>query len=153
MRILIVGSGNTLRGDDGIGQRVVAEIGKRQWATAVDQLEATAVHQLLPELAEPISGAEVVIFVDAAVAGEPGRIVVRPVQPAPPQAGALTHHFDAAGLLGYARTLYGCSPRAYLVTITAASLGYAETLSPIVEGALPDVLRQIQALIDQEAQG
>ncbi len=151
MRILIIGYGNPLRGDDGIGWRVVEEIVSRQWSTANAQLKATAVQQLLPELSETISAADVVIFVDAAVAGEPGRIVVRTVTPALSDPGAFTHHFDAAGLLGYARTFYGRFPRAYLVTITAASLGYEETLSPIVKAALPELLRQIQSLIQQAA--
>ncbi|MCZ7667263.1 MAG: hypothetical protein M5U34_08660 [Chloroflexi bacterium] len=61
--------------------------------------------------------------------------------------GAFTHHFDPAGLVGYARDLYGRFPRAYLVTVTAVSLGYGEGLSETVAGALPEVLRHIRKLI------
>jgi len=42
--------------------------------------------------------------------------------------------------------VYGRFPRAYLVTVTAVSLGYEETLSPAVEAALPDLLAEIQKL-------
>ena len=150
MEILLIGYGNPLRGDDGVGWRVVEEIANRQEDTPHSALRtphSIAVHQLLPELAEPISEADLVIFVDASVEGEPGAIAVRVIEPEPPQIGAFTHHFDPAGLLGYAREVYGRFPRAYLVTVTAVSLGYEETLSPTIEAALPELLRQIQALM------
>ena len=157
MEILLIGYGNPLRGDDGVGWRVIEEIANRQSSianrqrdnpqSAIRNPQLIAVHQLLPELAEPISEADLVIFVDASVAGEPGAMAVRAIEPAPPRIGAFTHHFDPAGLLGYAREVYGRFPRAYLVTVTAVSLGYEETLSPTIEAALPGLLRQIQALM------
>jgi len=113
----------------------------------VCQLSTVAVHQLLPELAEEVCAAELVVFVDASVEGEPGQIMVREMLPVAQELGAFTHHFDPAGLLAYARDLYGRFPRAYLVTITAVSLGYGEGLSPVVEAALPDTLRQIEKLM------
>jgi hydrogenase maturation protease len=164
MKTFIVGYGNPLRGDDGVGWRVVEEIVNRQWSIDNGQLaeahsetpspkseirnpKLIAVHQLLPELAEPISEAELVIFVDASVEGEPGVVRTQTVAPRPQPMGAFTHHFDPAGLLAYAAEVYGRCPRAYLVTVTAVSLGYAETLSATVEAALPEVLRQIQLLV------
>ena len=61
--LLVIGYGNTLRGDDGVGPRV---------AEAVGELNLPGVHTLIcplltPELANPISRAGKVIFVDAAV--------------------------------------------------------------------------------------
>ncbi len=157
MDILLIGYGNPLRGDDGIGWRVIEEIANRQSSivnrqrdnpqSALRTPQLIAVHQLLPELAEPISEADLVIFVDASVEGEPGAMAVRAIEPAPPQIGAFTHHFDPAGLLGYAREVYGRFPRAYLVTVTAVSLGYSEGLSETVEAVLPEVLNQIEKLI------
>ena len=148
MKVLVIGYGNPLREDDGVGWRVVEEI-RRQKAEGRNSqsLETIATHQLLPELAEEVSEAELVIFVDASVEGEPGEILVREIVPITQEMGAFTHHFDPAGLLGYARDLYGRFPRAYLVTITAVSLGYGEGLSETVEAVLPDVLTQIIMLI------
>ncbi|MGB5058118.1 MAG: hydrogenase maturation protease, partial [Candidatus Promineifilaceae bacterium] len=110
MNRLLIGYGNPLRGDDGIGWRVVEEIANRQSPIANGQWDnphsalrtpqLIAVHQLLPELAEPISETDLVIFVDASVEGEPGAIQVRTIEPAPPRIGAFTHHFDPAGVLG-----------------------------------------------------
>ncbi|MCB8988477.1 MAG: hydrogenase maturation protease [Ardenticatenaceae bacterium] len=147
MDVLLIGYGNPLRGDDGIGWCVVEEIANRQ--SPISNLHPIAVHQLLPELAEPISETDLVIFVDASVEGEPGAIAVRAIEPEPPQIGAFTHHFDPAGLVGYARDLYGRFPRAYLVTVTAVSLGYGEGLSDTLEAALPDLLQQIGQLIQK----
>ena len=65
--MLIIGYGNPLRGDDGVGWRVAEAAG-----TALPEGAATvlAVHQLTPELSAPISRAGRVVFVDAAAEGE-----------------------------------------------------------------------------------
>jgi len=152
MKVLVIGYGNPLREDDGIGWRVVDEIENGQMVGDLQslvncQLSTIATHQLLPEFAEEVSESELVIFVDASVEGEPGTIAGQEVLPVVQEMGAFTHHFDPAGLLGYARDLYGRFPRTYLVTITAVSLGYGEGLSPTIEAALPDVLNQIKVLI------
>ena len=153
MKVLIIGYGNPLREDDGVGWRVVEEI-ERLNGTAESSIfnhqsiEAVAYHQLMPELAETISRAERVIFVDAAEGNPPGAIGVQPVVAKPAQPGAFTHHVDPAGLLAYAAMVYGRSPAtAYLVTINAYRMGYEETLSPIIEAALPDLLTQIEKLV------
>lgn len=151
--VLIIGYGNPLREDDGVGWRVVEEIERRK-AEGRGQngfasfVEAEACHQLMPELAEAISRAERVIFVDAAEGGAPGAIGVQMVVAKPAQPGAFTHHVDPAGLLAYAAMVYGRSPStAHLVTINAHRMGFAETLSPTIEAALPDLLAQIEQLI------
>ena len=149
MKVLVIGYGNPLREDDGIGWRVVEEIENGQLLIVNCQLSTVVTHQLLPELAEEVSGAELVVFVDASVEGAPGMIAVQEVLPVVQEMGAFTHHFDPAGLVGYARDLYGRFPHAYLVTITAVSLGYGEGLSDTVEAALPNVLQQIERLIQR----
>ncbi|PID86699.1 MAG: hydrogenase maturation protease [Chloroflexi bacterium] len=147
MKVLLIGYGNPLRKDDGIGWRVVEEIEKGQLFMANCQLSTIVTHQLLPELTGDVSEAELVIFVDASVEGEPGTIAVQALAPVEQRIGALTHHFDPAGLLGYARDLYGRFPRAYLVTITAVSLGYGEGLSPLIEALVPEILQQIKQVV------
>jgi Ni,Fe-hydrogenase maturation factor len=72
-RVLVIGYGNTLRRDDGVGVRVAE-------AVAADprfaHVRVLAVHQLTPELALDIGSASLVIFVDADVRGLPGSIEV-----------------------------------------------------------------------------
>jgi hydrogenase maturation protease len=154
--VLIIGYGNPLRGDDGVGWRVVEEI-ERQKAEGqngvtrsslfnLQSIEAVACHQLMPELADTISQVERVVFVDAAVGEPAGAIGVQTVVAKPAQPGAFTHHVDPAGLLAYAEMVYGRAPSAHLVTINAERMGYEETLSPTIESALPDLMALIAKL-------
>ena len=61
--VLVIGYGNTLRGDDGVGPRVVEAIG----TLGLPGVRTLICPLLTPELADPISRAEKVIFVDAAM--------------------------------------------------------------------------------------
>ncbi|MBE2223512.1 MAG: hydrogenase maturation protease, partial [Anaerolineae bacterium] len=97
MNVLVIGYGNPLREDDGIGWRVVEEIVNCELTIVNCELETVATHQLLPELAGDVSEADLVIFVDASVEGAPGAVVVREVLPVVQEMGAFTHHFDPAG--------------------------------------------------------
>ena len=60
---LIIGYGNTLRGDDGVGPRVAETVA----ALNLPGVRALVCPMLMPEIADPISRAHTVIFVDAAV--------------------------------------------------------------------------------------
>ena len=74
---LIVGYGNPLRGDDGVGQAVAQAFAEE------DGVDALACHQLTPELAERFAAAARVVLIDAATGSEAGRISVVSLQPAP----------------------------------------------------------------------
>ena len=91
-------SGNPLRGDDGVGWRVAEAVAAALPDAVADVL---TVHQLTPELAEPISRAERVIFIDAAAEGKPGAVRCFAVEGAggapAPQGGALTTPHAALG--------------------------------------------------------
>ena len=60
---LVIGYGNTLRGDDGVGQKVAEVIA----SLGLSGIRALSCHQLTPELADPISEVRMVVFVDATV--------------------------------------------------------------------------------------
>jgi hydrogenase maturation protease len=122
--VLVIGYGNPLRGDDGFGFRAAERIPG-----------ALAVHQLTPELMEPISRADRVLFLDAAAEGVPGEVRRRPVHPAP-DARSFTHHSTPESLLAGALALYGRAPDAILLTVTGADFSLSETLSPPVQAAL-----------------
>lgn len=145
--VLVVGYGNGLRSDDGVG-RVVAE------RLADDPRLAGAtvlsLHQLAPELAIDISRASVVVLVDAALGGRPGTITIGRLEAAGPSSPtpsttSFTHHLDAASLVGLATGLFGGDPTVHLVTIAAATMEVGDRLSPAVMAALP---RAVQAIVD-----
>lgn len=139
-RKLIIGYGNPLRGDDGLGWEVAGRLA----ATISDESVAImTAHQLTPELAEPVSRAHMVVFVDASYEGEPGTWRWDAVKPAPATTNPLGHHFDISGLLAYARAIFGASPRAFVVSVAAASFECRDNLSPAVEALLPEIVRHI----------
>lgn len=151
MRVLVIGYGNPLREDDGIGWAAAQSLVRMAHDMPHMALTVETVHQLLPELADLISQTDLVIFVDAAVTGNPGDIRCEEIRPLPQSPGAFSHHVGPAGLLEMAQALYGRFPLAYLFTVTAASLGYGETLSTVVAAVLPELLNQMMVLIQNTA--
>lgn len=121
--VLIVGYGNTLRRDDGLGV-ALAE------AVAAENLPGVSVltcHQLAPELAEPVSRAAAVVFVDAAVS-EAGPVRLRRLRPTT-SAPVGSHECSPESILGLARTLYGRVPPAWLLPLPGEDFGLGEGLS------------------------
>lgn len=144
--VLVVGYGNSLRSDDGVGRAVAERLADDPRLAGATVLCA---HQLTPELAVDISRAAVVVFVDAALVGQPGEVTVRRLAPAdasaPTPAASFTHHLDAASLVALATGLFGGDPRVHLLTIAAASMDVGDQLSPAVTAALP---RAVQTVVD-----
>jgi hydrogenase maturation protease len=149
-KALVLACGNPQRGDDGLALHVVSYLrhDSSRNDSAYPSTEFHCEQQWTPELAEPISQAEIVIFVDAAVGTQPGSIACRQLQP-----GALlswTHQTSPELLLLLAEELYGKHPaRAYCVTITGDSFEFQESLSDPVRGAISSAGERIKALLAQ----
>jgi hydrogenase maturation protease len=128
MTVLVIGYGNTLRGDDGIGYQVAETVAAWQ----LSQVRSIAIHQLLPELAADIAEVEIVVFVDAVVAidSPTPEIAITPIF-AGEDATFSTHIFTPQLLLGMTQKLYGATPVAYLLTITAIDFTLGANLSSI----------------------
>jgi hydrogenase maturation protease len=150
-RILIIGYGNTLRGDDGLGP-VAAE---RLSDLLPERLASViAAHQLLPELTEPLSRVDLAIFIDACCDLSPGQLSCKPVEPRTDVSGPMTHHLDPPTLLALADRLFGHCPRGYLITVGGASFDLEPQLSPTMQACLGRVIDQVNQLIrDYNPQG
>jgi len=136
--ILVIGYGNTLRGDDGVGPRV---------AEAVARLHLPGVHTLIcpmltPELAEPMSRADKVIFVDAAV-DAPNEIQWRKLEPNE-TSQLMAHAANPRTMLALARDVFGRVPEAWWLTIPALDLGFCEDFSPGVQERFAKAVEKIQ---------
>lgn len=152
-KVLIIGYGNPLRGDDGIGPYAVDCL-RDDLTDAVainaaqpDSLGCSAITfltpmQLTPELAEPISRAARVVFIDARTDGVPGAIHAQRLHPGN-TTSTLTHHTDPAALLALAQALYGTCPDAVIFSVTGQSFGYEEGLAHVVKDALPILIERI----------
>jgi hydrogenase maturation protease len=145
-RRLIVGYGNPLRGDDGVGWHAAQHLLKRSAELDADVISC---HQLTPELAEPVSRAERVIFIDARTGLAPGK-VERCQVPRVSGHSAFSHDLDPSALVALAQALYGSAPDGWVLTVTGESFAHTDQLSPSVQNSLPELLRQVEALALQE---
>ena len=143
---LIVGYGNELRSDDGVGPAVAASL-LDDPRLRVAQVRAA--HQLTPELALDASSVALLVLVDAAADAPAGEVAVRHLDPAAETTGeVMTHHLDPAGLIGLARELWGEAPPVVVVSVGIASMDVGDRLSPAVEAAIPRAVDAVLAAIE-----
>jgi hydrogenase maturation protease len=135
--MLVIGCGNCLRGDDGVGVVVAQQLSEAGW-------EAIACHQLTLELAEPISRAAFVAFVDACVDVPHGMVRTQMVEPLAASANLWTHQVDPALLLALARDWYGQAPPAVLVGVGGQAFELSESLSVDIQNTLPTIFKILQ---------
>ena len=143
-RLLVIGYGNTLRSDDGAGPRV---------AEALEQMNLPEVRTLScpllsPELAEPVSEAERVVFVDAAVATR--KVELSPVAPAS-SSQLMAHAAEPATVLALARDVFGHAPQAWMLTLPVENMQIGEKLSARTERAVGRATRKIRQLLTPES--
>lgn len=142
--ILILAYGNPLRSDDGVAWRAAEALQEKFPGSAV---KVTRLHQLGPELAEPISQARAVIFVDASSQGEPGSTQCEPLATSDSAVHHFWHAISPAAVMALAAQLYGSAPAAFCATIAGQNFDHGESLSPLVEAAIPDLIRRVEELV------
>jgi hydrogenase maturation protease len=138
--LLVIGYGNTLRRDDGVGPRV---------AETVEELRLSGVQtiscpQLTPGLADPLSQAGSAVFVDVAVdPADPVRL--RRLDPSG-SSKVLANAADPQTLLALSRDVFGRAPDAWMLTVPAEDLAFGEQLSPTAKRGVMSAVRAIRAL-------
>jgi hydrogenase maturation protease len=141
---LILGYGSTLRGDDAVGLHAAREL-KHQFRDD-PEVEVISCHQLTVELADDISGSDLVIFLDASCEGEAGSVRCEPIS-LESGTGGFTHQLDPASLVAAAEQLYGEAPQAYRVTLTGWSFELGSKLSSGAQLRLPELVRRTRELV------
>lgn len=163
---LLIGIGNPLRGDDGVGalllEELALELEERDRTIKTEQdreldgelkrersagrspaAQLTAVHQLTPELALAVAEARRVLFVDAWAHPDSAEPWIEPLLPRQregdgPGRGCLgTHGLDPLALLVLAEVLYGWRGEAALLRVPAFAFPHGPGFSPALEQALP----------------
>ena len=140
---LVVGYGNALRTDDGLGWHAAARLAADPRLAGATVLQR---HQLTPELAFDVGCAAFVVFVDAG-SGPPGAIAVEPVVAAPTSTVTWSHHVDPASLLSLARDLYGRVPTGATVSVGTSSMEAGEGVTPLIAAVLPQVVETVVDLV------
>lgn len=135
---LIIGIGNPLRRDDGLGWAVAEALAR----DGPPGCEVHLVHQLTPELAQLMAAASLVVLIDASHEGAPGELHVRAL-PATAQPSAVgTHYTTPEELAALAAAIYG----QVVVSLTGADFGLGEQCSPLVAQQIPLVSAAVRQL-------
>lgn len=145
-RTVVVGVGNRLMGDEGIGVRVVEELRRRPLSGAVDVVDAGTIGL---DLLFVLEGYGRAVIVDAAEMGLPAG-EVRVLGPADlAEAGPVTdaHGMGVAQVLELAEATGLCPANVVLVGVQPERIVPALDLSEPVKAALPGVVRCVEALV------
>jgi len=155
--ILVIGYGNSLRSDDGAGCRVSDIVAS--WE--LPSVRSLTVHQLTPELAEPIAQAELAIFIDACVNSndlatkrkkpkstvQVQKIVVsQKLRSAQSTLSGGGHVSDPRSLLLLAQQVYGATPVAYSLLLPAVNWEFGEQVSAVTRKSIEQAVDFLQKL-------
>ena len=144
-KILVIGYGNPLRADDGVGCH-----GARQIAHHLrgdERVEVIPCHELEPETAKKVAAAEFVIFIDATKEGEPGTITETTVSADTTFDGKFHEKMTPASLLAAATKIHGNCPPAIQFHMTGWCFEMGEHMSAIVTERFATLVKRIEKSI------
>lgn len=147
--LLILGLGNPILGDDGVGWRIVREVQAHLNGKANAEVDCLSLGGL--RLMERMLGYERVILIDALAGSFRGRVHVFPLSDLPdPSAGhtASAHDVSLRTALQVAAQMGLPVPKeVWVVGIEVSPMfEFSEALSPEVEAAIPQAMRAVQEL-------
>ncbi|WP_313887396.1 hydrogenase maturation protease [Nodosilinea sp. LEGE 07088] len=143
--LLIVGYGNELRGDDGVGPQVAMTVA--DWH--LPSVKSLHVQQLLPELVADMAEADYVIFVDACGKSRTHNVQLDPIVTnkdalAHCTVPLMNHACEPSGLVALTQVLYGDHPQAWLLQVPIEHCGLGQALSKTARRGADSALRTIE---------
>ena len=151
MKLLILGVGNLMMGDDGFGAAAVRELLREPLPDGVVAVDGGTAGI---GLAAVIEEAERVVVLDTAEMGKPpGTLVQFSPEEVRSKAARRQLSLHQSDLLGTLRLMseLGTCPPVTIVAVQPARVGCGEGLSDEVRKTLPAVLQLVRALISQVA--
>jgi hydrogenase maturation protease len=150
---LVIGYGNPLREDDGVGQRA-AELLETQVASG--KIEVLRCRQLTPELSLKLANASIVVFLDAAMSvdgpldngaldREPSGIPCAAVPTG--SENAWSHHLSPHQLMRFTQQLWGSAPPAFLIAGRVRRTDWGVGLTADGERTAADMARAAMKLL------
>ncbi|MEO0927670.1 MAG: hydrogenase maturation protease [Cyanobacteria bacterium J06643_13] len=144
LKSLVVGYGNSLRSDDGIGVCVAKTVEK--WN--MPQVRSLANHQLTPELAAELAQVDLAIFIDACQTNETDTIKLFPLKPS--ESMVFRSHFnEPQALLSLTKALFGKCPQAFWVVVPGVDFQLGDRLSPMAKLGIEQALKLIRGLLEE----
>ncbi|NJK55765.1 MAG: hydrogenase maturation protease [Pleurocapsa sp. SU_5_0] len=139
---LVIGYGNSLRGDDGIGIKVAQIVA--DWH--LPKVRSLSLHQLTPELAAELAQVDLAIFVDAYQCADPDVVKIHPLKPSS-SIQFKSHFSDPEALLSLTQALFGKCPQAWWVIVPGISFELSDRLSPLAKQGIKQASQQIRSLV------
>ena len=121
--LCIVGIGNTIRGDDGIGSYLCDKLA----ALPLRQAVIKTAHQLSTDWLPELSGFDDVLLIDAGILEQPFYFGLLPSRPE--AAANLSHHLDASLLAALLHRFFNPDTCFRLCIVSGSDFGFSETLS------------------------
>ena len=148
--ILVLGIGNYLLGDEGVGVHAVHQLERERFPTYVTLVDGgTGGFHLLSYF----SDYETIVMIDATMDGQPaGSVRVLEPRFASEFPRALSAHDIGLRDLIESAVLLGPLPKIYLVTVSIAEMQSLKTeLSPAVAESLPKITQVVHSLLNSIA--
>jgi hydrogenase maturation protease len=143
-RVLVVGVGNSIMGDDGLGVRAVDELRLRDLPDYVDTLDAgTALLDALPDLKEY----DKVVLIDAVAADGDGVTILRNPSPSKlPQRALSLHEVGIGEALSLQLLVDGKLPEVVIIGLKPRRIEIGTGLSDEVASKVPEL---VEAVLDE----
>lgn len=155
-RILVIGYGNPDRADDGVALYIVNALlrllGRRELGEGETGLEGLGadidvifLSQLAPEILEPCSGYDQIVFVDAHVGDKIADLDWEELE-SDESVPALSHQIGPEVFLAFIDALYDRRPRGFLVSVRGHEFDFHRGLSPATEALVGPAVKKILEL-------
>lgn len=121
--MLILGIGNPLRGDDGIGVHICAQLEQLN----IPHISVQTTHQLHTEWIYTFRQYDVVLLVDASLSDQ--EVAIRPIAPTPVSSVNLSHHVAASQIAALASLIVGSTTLFFECAVPGDAFGLSDQLS------------------------
>lgn len=145
--VLVVGCGNLLRGDDGVGPILIRHLFERGVPNGARIVDGGTAGM---DVAFQMRGARQVVIIDASATGSPPgtiyRVPGRELENVPPLQGLHTHSFRWDHAIAFARWALGeaCPEDITVFLIEVLSVDWGAELSPTVAAAMEEVITLVE---------
>lgn len=148
-KVLVVGIGNVIRQDDGVGAFCAALIEENLQEEKKKLVDVITVHQLDVLHCEQFARYELLIFIDADARVGEAPFVVEEAASQPDSRHFTSHIGSIPDLLVLTGTLYGKTPRAYTVAVRGRIFEAGDRLSPEACRNARKAITEVIRLIDE----
>ncbi len=140
----VIGIGNPLRSDDGLGPSLAAALEKEN----IPGVLVVTSQQLNLELLEDAIGYKNVLVIDASVVGE--GLVFKKVEVGQNLSAGSSHHFSLEFFLAMARELYQKDLSLYVCSIRGRNFEMGNSFSVEVLSLMPQALAKVKAFVKEK---